>query len=129
MMDLDGFKRINDRYGHLAGDQYLREVSSAIRAQLRSADLACRYGGDEFCLLLPETELDGAKTIAERIRQAVGGRIVSVEGVALRTTASIGVTVHPAHEAHDLAGLLRHADEALYRAKRSGRDCVMPYAA
>jgi len=129
MMDLDGFKEINDRHGHLAGDQYLRGVAATIRRELRAADLACRYGGDEFCLLLPETELRGASAIAERIRVAVAREIVGVEGVALRTTASIGVAVYPRHGAADVAGLLRHADEALYRAKRAGRDCVVPYAA
>ena len=96
---------------------------------MRAADLPCRYGGDEFCLLLPETELRGASAIAERIRIAVAREIVGVEGVALRTTASIGVAVHPRHGARDVAGLLRNADEALYRAKRAGRDCVVPYAA
>ncbi|MCZ6793891.1 MAG: GGDEF domain-containing protein, partial [Planctomycetota bacterium] len=64
MVDVDGFKQINDRYGHLAGDQYLVEITNAIREQLRRADLACRYGGDEFCILLPETELEGARAIA-----------------------------------------------------------------
>jgi diguanylate cyclase (GGDEF)-like protein len=129
MIDLDGFKEINDRFGHLAGDQYLREVGATIRGELRGADLACRYGGDEFCLLLPETGLAGAQAIAERIRSGVAGRIVGVEGVVLRCTTSIGVAVYPRHPAGDAAGMLRNADEALYRAKRAGRDCVVPYAA
>ena len=129
MVDLDGFKEINDRNGHLAGDQYLREISHVIRDQLRAADIACRYGGDEFCLLLPQTGLLGARAIAERIRAAVSRRIVGVEGLALRTTVSIGLAVYPDHDVGDLRGLMRQADEAMYRAKRSGRDRVVPSAA
>jgi diguanylate cyclase (GGDEF)-like protein len=129
MLDLDGFKEINDRNGHLAGDQFLREVSATIREQLRAADIACRYGGDEFCLLLPQTALAGARAIAERIRDAVSRRIVGVEGLALRTTVSIGLAVFPDHDTGDLRSLMRKADEALYRAKRAGRDRVVPFAA
>jgi diguanylate cyclase (GGDEF)-like protein len=129
MLDLDGFKEINDRNGHLAGDQFLREISATVREQLRAADIACRFGGDEFCLLLPQTALDGARAIAERIRNAVSRRIVSIEGLALRTTVSIGLAVFPDHDAGDLRSLMRKADEALYRAKRAGRDRVVPSAA
>jgi diguanylate cyclase (GGDEF)-like protein len=129
MVDVDGFKEINDRNGHLAGDQYLREISCVVRDQLRAADIACRYGGDEFCLLLPQTGLLGARAIAERIRAAVSRRIVGVDGLALRTTVSIGLAVYPDHDAGDLRGLMRKADEAMYRAKRSGRDRVVPSAA
>jgi diguanylate cyclase (GGDEF)-like protein len=126
MADLDGFKEINDRNGHWAGDRYLHEIGAVVRDQLRAADIACRYGGDEFCLLLPQTGLAGARAIAERIRCAVSRRIVGVEGLALRTTVSIGIAVYPEHHSGDLDGLLRKADEAMYRAKRSGRDLVLP---
>ena len=129
MVDLDDFKEINDRHGHLAGDQYLREIAGTVREQLRAADIACRYGGDEFCLLLPQTGAQGARAIAERIRSAVAGRVVSVEGLALRTTVSIGLSVFPENDDGDLRGLMRMADEALYRAKRAGRDRVVPFAA
>jgi diguanylate cyclase (GGDEF)-like protein len=129
MVDLDGFKEINDRNGHLAGDRYLAGAAATIRGELRAADLACRFGGDEFCLLLPETDLAGALVIAERIRQAVSRQIVGVDGLALRTTASIGFTAFPEHRAPDPQALLRNADEALYRAKRAGRDRVVPFAA
>ncbi|NIR60222.1 MAG: GGDEF domain-containing protein, partial [Gammaproteobacteria bacterium] len=76
MLDLDGFKEINDGSGHLAGDHFLRVITRTVRAELREADLPCRYGGDEFCLLLPETELEGARAIAERIREAVRKKAV-----------------------------------------------------
>ena len=129
MMDLDGFKAINDRYGHLVGDRYLRAVGAIVQSRLRGPDLACRYGGDEICLLLPETDLDGAQAIAERIRSAVGGLVVHVDALAIRTTTSIGVAAFPDHAGEDLKLLLRKADEALYAAKKSGRDRVVPSAA
>jgi diguanylate cyclase (GGDEF)-like protein len=129
MLDLDGFKEINDLHGHAAGDRYLRAAAAAIKEGLRGADLACRYGGDEFCLLLPVTELDGARAIAERVRQAVASLAVSWDGAVLRATVSIGVASYPEHDAGDLKALLLRADQALYHAKRAGRDRVVPYAA
>ncbi len=129
MLDLDGFKQINDQHGHLAGDRYLAGIASAIRAELRAADLACRYGGDEFCLLLPETGLAGAAAIAGRIGDAVRRSVVTVDGASLGGTVSIGIAAFPDHDAGDLRSLMRRADEALYRAKRAGRDRVAAHAA
>jgi diguanylate cyclase (GGDEF)-like protein len=129
MMDLDSFKEINDHHGHLAGDRYLRALGATIHNRLRAADLACRYGGDEFCLLLPETDVDGASAFAERIRTAVSDLVVEIEGLSLRTTISIGVALFPDHEAGELKALLLRADQALYEAKREGRDRVVLYAA
>ena len=129
MLDLDEFKQINDRHGHLAGDRYLRALGPVLRASLRLADLACRYGGDEFCILLPETDGPGAHIIAERIRAAVAELVADADGSPVRTTASIGLAVHPLHDGGDLKALLRAADQALYRAKRQGRDRVVPWAA
>ena len=129
MIDLDGFKAINDHNGHLAGDHYLREVGLTIREQLRAADIPCRYGGDEFCILLPQTGLAGSRAIAERIRSAVAEQIVDVENRKLRTTVSIGFAVFPQHGTGDLRKLMGMADQALYRAKRAGRDRVVPFAA
>ncbi len=129
MLDLDGFKQINDSNGHLAGDHYLREIAETIREQLRAADIPCRYGGDEFCLLPPQTGISGARAIAERIRTAVASRAVELDDRALRTTVSIGLAVFPRHGTGDLHSLMRKADEALYRAKGAGRDRVVPFAA
>jgi diguanylate cyclase (GGDEF)-like protein len=129
MLDLDGFKEINDRHGHLAGDRYLRALGAAVRMRMRGADLACRYGGDEFCILLPETDLAGARPIAERLRQALSRLVVDVEEASLRTTVSIGIASYPEHDTGELKGLLLRADQALYQAKRAGRDRVVPYAA
>jgi len=129
MLDLDGFKEINDRQGHLAGDRYLRALGAAIKLRMRGADLACRYGGDEFCILLPETDLAGARPIAERLRLALARLVVEVEGASLRTTVSIGIASYPEHDTGEIKGLLLRADQALYQAKRSGRDRVVPFAA
>ena len=129
MLDLDGFKGINDRWGHLAGDRYLAAVADTIRAELREADIACRYGGDEFCLLLPETGLDGAHAIAERIRGAVERAGVPTDGARLHATVSVGVAAFPNRATLPLEGVLRRADDALYRAKEAGRNCVVPVAA
>jgi diguanylate cyclase (GGDEF)-like protein len=129
MLDLDGFKEINDRQGHLAGDRYLRALGVAIKERMRGADLACRYGGDEFCILLPETDLSGARPIAERLRQALAHLMVDVDGGVLRTTVSIGIASYPEHDTGDIKGLLLRADQALYKAKSAGRDRVVPFAA
>ncbi|HVQ35200.1 MAG TPA: GGDEF domain-containing protein [Candidatus Bathyarchaeia archaeon] len=127
MVDLDGFKAINDRDGHLAGDRTLRAVGTAIRRHLRSADLACRYGGDEFCVLLPETDLAGAGPIAERLREGIAELVVDLDGASVRATASIGISAYPEHGATDVRTLLLRADQALYQAKRGGRDRVVTY--
>jgi diguanylate cyclase (GGDEF)-like protein len=129
MLDLDGFKRINDEHGHLAGDEYLRAVGDIVRKALREADTACRYGGDEFSILLPETDLLGGRVIAERIRRAVARLAVTPDGEPVRTTVSIGIVAYPEHDAENPEAFLRNADAALYRAKHRGRDCVVQYAA
>lgn len=129
MLDLDAFKTINDRHGHLAGDRYLRALGQTIRTRLRAADLACRYGGDEFCLLLPETDLEGARPIAERLRAAIGALTADIGGGTVRSTVSIGLAAYPDHDTGDLKALLLRADQALYQAKRSGRDRVVSFAA
>jgi diguanylate cyclase (GGDEF)-like protein len=125
MIDLDRFKEINDRHGHPAGDELLAAVASGIRRELRTADLPCRYGGEEFCILLPETDVAGARVIAERTRSAVVSTRPVVDGLPLGTTASIGIAAFPELDVPDAETLLRRADEALYRAKREGRDRVV----
>jgi diguanylate cyclase (GGDEF)-like protein len=129
MLDLDSFKRINDRFGHFAGDRFLRAAGAAIRGILRAADIPCRYGGEEFCVLLPETDGRGARAIAERIRMAIASLHVEEGGGSLGTTVSIGVSCYPDHYEGSLAGLLQKADQALYAAKRAGKDRVMLSAA
>ena len=129
MLDLDSFKEINDRMGHLAGDRFLQRVGEAIRETMRGADVPCRYGGEEFCVLLPETDLEGARKIAERIRGRVSGLEVRVGEAVIRTTISAGISCYPADYPGTIPGLLEKADQALYAAKQGGRDRVVAAAA
>ena len=120
--DLDWFKDVNDRYGHPAGDALLREFASLLRESLRDVDLAGRWGGEEFLLVLPGTDLTGGAQVAERIRAALAGRMVMVDGIPIPVTASFGVAaVPPAKTASDLFAA---ADAALYEAKRAGKNRV-----
>jgi diguanylate cyclase (GGDEF)-like protein len=121
MIDMDGFKQVNDEHGHLTGDLVLRRVAQALAAQTRRTDAVGRVGGDEFAVLLPATGVPEAIVVAERIRQEVrslpgpGGRGLST---------SIGVAVHPLVAAETADGLLGAADAAMYAAKDSGRDQI-----
>ncbi|HXH27989.1 MAG TPA: sensor domain-containing diguanylate cyclase [Candidatus Polarisedimenticolia bacterium] len=125
MLDLDSFKEINDRLGHLAGDRFLQRVGEVIRETMRAADVPCRYGGEEFCVLLPETDLEGARTIAERIRTRVGKMEVKLGDAVMQTTISVGIACYPADYPGFLQGLIEKADQALYTAKESGRNRVV----
>ncbi|RMG15514.1 MAG: diguanylate cyclase [Deltaproteobacteria bacterium] len=123
-LDLDHFKAVNDRYGHLAGSHLLAEVARVLKACIREDDKAVRYGGDEYVVLLPETRADAALRIAERIRQQVAShRFVLPNGEEVAVTVSIGVAAHPEH-ALNKEGILDQADAALYRGKRSRRNVV-----
>jgi diguanylate cyclase (GGDEF)-like protein len=123
MIDLDHFKEVNDRHGHLVGDQVLVAVADALRRSIRDSDMVARYGGEEFVLLLPSTDLPGARDLAERCRAVVAATQVAGRQGLLSVTASMGVASLP--PALDLDQLLSAADEALYRAKHDGRDRVV----
>jgi len=129
VLDLDRFKDINDRLGHLAGDRFLQRVGEVVRQTMRAADIPCRWGGEEFCVLLPETDRDGARSIAERLRSRIGELAMSSGGGLVRTTVSIGVACHPGDDAGEAGTLLERADRALYAAKQAGRDRVMMVSA
>jgi diguanylate cyclase (GGDEF)-like protein len=121
--DLDWFKDINDRYGHPAGDTVLREFAALLLETLRDVDLAGRWGGEEFLLILPGTDLPGGAQVAERIRVALAGRIVlSVDGTPIPVTASFGVAATP--PARTVSELFAAADAAMYEAKRAGKNQV-----
>lgn len=123
MMDLDHFKDFNDTHGHPAGDALLMEVARILENRCRKEDLACRYGGEEFFLILPETPLEVAFRRAEELRQAVMGLRLKYRGQILTATISIGVAAFPINGSSH-AALLQAADEALYRAKEGGRNRV-----
>jgi diguanylate cyclase (GGDEF)-like protein len=121
MLDLDHFKQINDVYGHEKGDEVLAAVGAALRDTLRESDFVGRYGGEEFLLLLPNTDRDGATVVAETIRAAI--ELVKVPGVERAVTVSLGIAVTP-DDAGDPTKLLRNADKALFTAKARGRNRV-----
>ncbi len=121
--DLDDFKQVNDRFGHLAGDAVLREFASVLRESVREIDTSARYGGEEFALLLPGTDVEGAVRVAERIRvELAARRIAAAPGSSFAVTASFGVAAFPRAQTAD--ALFSAADEALYRAKAGGKNRV-----
>ena len=124
MFDLDSFKLINDRHGHLCGDAVLAAVGDRMRGATRAGDLKCRYGGDEFIVILPETPLAGAKLVCENLRKAIEKDPILWADGRIALTASFGVTEMSPGEVDPMAVIAR-VDSALYRAKRSGRNCVI----
>ncbi|HAP44011.1 MAG: hypothetical protein A2087_06785 [Spirochaetes bacterium GWD1_61_31] len=122
MLDLDHFKDVNDNFGHQFGDEALKHAALAWIGAVRASDVVTRYGGEEFCVLLPETGLEEASHLADRIRRACSATEVSNGTQRLRISASAGVTVSQSGDGPD--DILRRADEALYRAKANGRDRI-----
>jgi len=121
MLDIDFFKRVNDKYGHLAGDEVLREVSRRIKDTLRPNDFLGRCGGEEFIIVLPRLSEEQAVIVAERLRASIAGKLVVFEGIKIDVTISLGVASKN-EETHTLDELVRRADEMLYQAKNSGRN-------
>ncbi|HJS98599.1 MAG TPA: diguanylate cyclase [Terriglobales bacterium] len=121
MLDIDHFKRLNDEFGHLLGDEVLRQVSSVFSQQLRKIDVVCRYGGEEFAVLLPQASAEQALNVAEKLRREVAG--YRFPGVPRAVTISAGASAHPIHGA-TRDEVVKAADAALYTAKQAGRNCV-----
>lgn len=126
MMDVDHFKSLNDRYGHLTGDQALRKIGLFIRENIREIDIPGRYGGEEFCVILPETNLDGAFYAAERIRKAVEEGVINAYDEKLKVTLSLGIATYPEH-GQTIPEIMDKADWALYRSKKRGRNKVSAF--
>lgn len=126
MIDIDYFKTFNDRYGHIVGDAILRELSKTIQENIRQVDLLGRYGGEEFSIILSETDKDAAHYAAERIRKAVEEKHIKVYDEELKITVSIGASTYP-EDADTFEGLIDKADSALYQAKQAGRNKVCLY--
>ncbi len=130
LLDIDHFKKINDSFGHDVGDEVLREFAVRLASNVRAIDLPCRYGGEEFVAIMPDTALDDAERIAERIRRYISGSPFRLSRGAelLTVTISVGVAVMNGPDDSPEA-LLKRADEALYEAKAAGRNRVISWAA
>jgi diguanylate cyclase (GGDEF)-like protein len=122
IIDLDYFKKINDTYGHPVGDTVLKGVADIIKTTIRSIDIPARYGGEEFAVILIGTDANGAKNMAERLRQAVMNTSFSAGGNTFKVTISIGISTFPYHDVTSKEELIEKADQALYYAKREGRN-------
>jgi two-component system cell cycle response regulator len=130
VLDIDYFKSVNDSHGHDAGDDVLREFALRIKRSIRGIDLACRYGGEEFVVVMPETDMAVAAMVAERLRRRIAADPFAIQqgSRSIAVTISIGIAALRGKE-DNAAGLLKRADQALYRAKRDGRNRVVPDAA
>ncbi len=127
-MDIDRFKKINDGYGHAVGDCVIKAVAEAAKAAIRSSDMLFRYGGEEFLILLSNTDRDGAQLLAERLRQKIEETCIICDGAHVSTTVSIGITcLQQGDETRE--SLFSRADAALYQAKSAGRNCCRFFSA
>ena len=123
MLDIDDFKKCNDTYGHLVGDVVLKDVARIVKESIREIDLVCRYGGEEFAVILPETPADAAMIVAQRIRRRAEEEVFKAYDERVKITLSIGLAEYP-ESASNSASLIDRADEALYRAKNAGKNVV-----
>ena len=128
MIDSDNLKAVNDAHGHEAGNRLLRQLTRLVHAELRFTDVMARYGGDEFIVLLPETPPKGALEVADRIRDAVAGAPLEMDGKHVSCTVSIGIAGYPA-DGNTLDAVVARADRAMYQAKQQGRNRVVPFDA
>ncbi len=126
MMDIDDFKRVNDRYGHPIGDIVLKEIAKIILVQKRTQDIAGRYGGEEFSIILPGTDIKGASNLAERIRKEVEKKEVKAFFETVKVTISAGISSYPLTTS-SIDELIEQADDALYEAKKSGKNKIITY--
>jgi two-component system cell cycle response regulator len=128
LFDIDRFKRINDDFGHLAGDAVLRRLAGRVRELVRREELLARYGGEEFAVVLPETPRERAVSFAERVREAVAAHSFEFDGRPIPVTVSLGVADTEGEVTPRPEELIARADKALYRAKNEGRNCVRAWA-
>jgi len=124
MLDLDHFKKINDLYGHQTGDEVLIKVSNIILNESRSPDIPSRYGGEEFAVILPNVNIDGAKLMAERLRKNVEDIVIEYEDQIIKVTISIGIASIADNKPKSSNDLIRMADAALYYSKKNGRNQI-----
>jgi diguanylate cyclase (GGDEF)-like protein len=122
-MDIDRFKKINDRHGHRVGDEFLTEISKLLQNHARSSDIICRYGGEEFLIVMPGANARAARKRAEQLRVQCEMMRISHNGKDLKVTLSFGVATYPTHGTEGEEIVIK-ADKALYTSKRKGRNCV-----
>jgi two-component system cell cycle response regulator len=125
MMDLDFFKRINDTHGHPAGDEVLQQVARLLREFSRESDIPCRYGGEEFVVVLTDTSMGNARLFCDRFRKKLENHVIEYQGISLRVTVSIGVAGYFPASGQSITTFLSQADKALYAAKEQGRNRVI----
>ncbi len=126
MLDIDDFKRCNDTYGHLVGDVILKDIARIIKENVREIDVVARYGGEEISLVLPETNKESARVVAERVRRKIEEHVFKAYDEKLKLTVSVGISIYP-NDSIDARTLIDKADEALYAAKNSGKNVVCLY--
>ena len=124
MLDIDGFKEVNDAHGHLIGDRILEKLAQQVIATIRKLDIACRYGGEEFAIVLPSTHLLTGVRVAERLRNNVASTPIDIQGVQHTITISLGVDTYTHQHAANADDFIDRADKKLYEAKQAGRNCV-----
>ena len=124
MVDIDFFKKVNDQWGHEVGNQALIHLSSLLQQTVRKLDIPCRYGGEEFAIILPDTPLTASIPVAERIRESVEKTPLNVAGKLLNMTISLGISTYTEQQKITVSELVKQADEYLYKAKESGRNRV-----
>ena len=124
LVDADHFKAVNDTYGHEAGNLALQHLANILRGEVRTTDIVCRYGGEEFAIIFPETHLNLAVKVADRIREQIARRLVMVDDGEVRLTVSMGASVYMKTSVFDLIDFVDSVDKYLYEAKQSGRNCI-----
>ena len=125
LLDVDHFKAVNDRYGHPMGDTVLRKFATITQSSIRRVDLLARYGGEEFAILMPETDSKGSRIVGERVRTIVGSAALQSGDTTIQLTISVGIASIGPGWSGDAEGIIRLADQALYKAKHQGRNCVV----
>ncbi len=124
LVDADHFKAVNDTYGHEAGNLALQHLANILRGEVRTTDIVCRYGGEEFAMIFPETHLNLAVKVADRIREQIARRLVMVDDGEVRLTVSMGASVYMKTSVLDRNDFVASVDKYLYEAKQSGRNCI-----
>jgi diguanylate cyclase (GGDEF)-like protein len=124
MVDVDHFKAINDSYGHETGNLALKSMADILSSEVRTTDIVCRYGGEEFAIIFPETHLNLAVKVADRIRKQISSEPIAIDGDEIRLTVSMGASVYMKFSVLDFNDFVDSVDKYLYEAKQSGRNCI-----